>query len=193
MLLLNIKLFIIKIILLIINFLKTYTIDFLNFFDTNIIKTCVAILLSSQILILTTTLTNTIINPILKKLSFSDKNFKTEVNTLVESEELFNYDSEKKYSDPFTLQELENTLDDLKIKSSTGPDDCPNKIFKNLGNTGKQIILNLANHSYLNNVILDEWKTAKIIMISKTPNDSHNINNYRPISLTNTIIKLLKD
>ena len=121
-----------------------------------------------------------------------DNNFKTEVNTFVESEELFNYDSEKKYSDPFTLQELENTLDDLKIKSSTGPDDCPNKIFKNLGNTGKQIILNLANHSYLNNVILDEWKTAKIIMIPKTPNDSHNINNYRPISLTNTIIKIIE-
>ena len=29
-------------------------------------------------------------------------------------------------------------------------------------------------------------------MIPKTPNDSHNINNYRPISLTNTIVKLLE-
>ena len=76
MILLNIKLFIIKIIILITNFFKNYTIDFLNFLDTNIIKTCVAILLSSQILILTTTLTNTIINPILKKISFSDENIK---------------------------------------------------------------------------------------------------------------------
>jgi len=75
--LLNIKLFIINIIILITTFLKNYTIDFLNFLlDKNIIQTCVGILISGQIIILTTTLTDTIINPILKKLSFSNDNFK---------------------------------------------------------------------------------------------------------------------
>jgi hypothetical protein len=38
--------------------------------------------------------------------------------------------------------------------------------------------------------ISSEWKVAKIKMLEKKQNDSHNLNNYRPICLTNCIVKL---
>ncbi len=75
-LLLNIKLLIINIIILIVSFIKNYSSDFINFLlDKNIIQTCIGILLSGQIIILTSTITNNIINPILKRLSFTEKEF----------------------------------------------------------------------------------------------------------------------
>jgi large-conductance mechanosensitive channel len=74
--LLDIKVFIIHIIILIIKFLKEYTTDFIKFLlYNNIIQTCIGILLSSQVLILANTITDNIINPILKKLSFTNKEF----------------------------------------------------------------------------------------------------------------------
>ena len=75
---------------------------------------------------------------------------------------------------------------------SSGPDECPNKVLKSLGPHGKCFILNLLNRSFLKNEIPKEWKTAKIIMIKKKPNDPNNINNYRPISLTSTLVKLIE-
>ena len=74
--LLNIKLLIINIIIIIISFIKNYTSDFIKFLlDKNIIQTCIGILLSGQIIILTNTITNNIINPILNRVSFTDKQF----------------------------------------------------------------------------------------------------------------------
>jgi hypothetical protein len=55
---------------------------------------------------------------------------------------------------------------------------------------GLGFLLHLFNLSFCFNYIPDEWKVAKITMIEKKARDSHNINNYRQISLTNFIVKL---
>jgi large-conductance mechanosensitive channel len=75
--LLNIKLFIINIIIIATNFFKVYTTDFINFLlDRNIIQTCIGILISGQVIIFAQTISESIINPILKRLSFTKNNFK---------------------------------------------------------------------------------------------------------------------
>jgi len=75
--LLNIKLFIINIIIIVINFFKTYTTDFITFLlDRNIIQTCIGILISGQVIIIAQTISESIINPILKNLSFTKDEFK---------------------------------------------------------------------------------------------------------------------
>lgn len=124
--------------------------------------------------------------------SIFDDNFKKYIENFTSSDELFNYDSNEEYAQNFSLSELEEEIKNCKLKSAAGPDDCPNKVLKNLGPYGLCFILQMINKSFNNNDIPIEWKTAKIIMIPKKPNDSNNINNYRPISLTNTIVKLIE-
>ena len=62
----------------------------------------------------------------------------------------------------------------------------------NLTELGKQILLKLINKSWNQGLVIDKWKIALIIMIEKKEGDSQNPLNYRPISLTNAIIKLIE-
>ena len=74
--LLNIKKLIIKLLLIILGFLKIYSSDFINFLlDKRIIHMAIGILISSQVVTLTITITDSIINPILQKLSFTKNEF----------------------------------------------------------------------------------------------------------------------
>ena len=87
---------------------------------------------------------------------------------------------------------MDTALHSLKPKSASGPDNLNNKVLKNLGKYGKHFLLSLFNKSFLENDIPKGWKIAKMKMLPKKTHDSHNINSYRPISLTNAIIKLLE-
>lgn len=123
---------------------------------------------------------------------FFDNTFKEEIDKFCKSDELFNYESEEIFCSNFSYSELEYALLSLITKSAPGPDKLNNRILKSIGNYGKQFILFLFNKSFNENTIPKEWKLAKMKMLAKKPNDAHNINNYRPISLTNSIIKLLE-
>ncbi|CAF1104257.1 unnamed protein product [Brachionus calyciflorus] len=78
------------------------------------------------------------------------------------------------------------------MKSAAGIDKLNNNLLKNIGPNGINYLLKIINKSFKENTILPEWKIAKITMIPKKPNDSHNIDNYRPISLTCSIIKVIE-
>lgn len=54
------------------------------------------------------------------------------------------------------------------------------------------LLLKMANESWNKNLILPSWKLAKMIMIPKGDSIRSNPHNYRPISLTNSIIKLFE-
>ena len=126
---------------------------------------------------------------------YSDDQFNNQhkkvVENFVKSENLFNYESNNTFDKEFVINELEIVLKSIKPKAK-GPNPIANSILKNLEHNGKLFLLNMLNNSFLNNRIPNEWKYAKITMIPKKPNDSHNIKNYRPISLTNTIVKILE-
>lgn len=124
---------------------------------------------------------------------FNDQ-FKAEVETFAKSDELFKYKElpDPKYTDDFTLNELEAIIKSLNAKSAPGLDNISNKIIKNLGTNGKSYLLKIANISFNKSEVLSEWKLAKVTMIPKNQNDIHNPDNYRPISLTNSIIKIIE-
>jgi hypothetical protein len=121
-----------------------------------------------------------------------DNEFEADVNEFSSSNNLFNYEENPRYDNPFTYQELEYALKQVRVKSAPGPDDLNNKILKNLQAHSKQFLLIILNKSFLENSIPSSWKKAKITMVPKKNNDAHNINNYRPISLTNCLVKLLE-
>ena len=76
------------------------------------------------------------------------------------------------FDDKITEKELEDALKNLNKKSAPGPDKISNKHLVNLSENGKNIVLGLINHSWVNGKILDDWKIAKISMLEKDPNDN---------------------
>ena len=118
-----------------------------------------------------------------------DKNHQQYIENFVKSPQLFNYENEQKYEKNFSMLELEQALKQIKRKAAC-PNIATNDILKDLKTHGKHFILNIINQSYTKNIIPEEWKQAKVTMIPKKPNDSHNPDNYRPISVTNSVCKL---
>jgi len=118
-----------------------------------------------------------------------DADHKQHIDSFVTSSQLFNYINDSKYDDKFSMNELEHAMKSLKRKAAC-PNIANNNILKDLEINGKNFILNIINQSYTNNIIPEEWKQAKVTMIPKKPNDRHNPDNYRPISITNTLCKI---
>ncbi len=92
----------------------------------------------------------------------------------------------------FKLNEMTECLKSLKAKSAPGNDQIRNKQLINLPEIGVKLLLKIANLSWNNLEVLDDWKVAKVTMIEKKADDRSNPKNYRPISLTNSIIKLIE-
>ena len=99
---------------------------------------------------------------------------------------------EKAYDDNFSENELLEAIKNLNKKAAPGIDRVTNKNIINLSETGKKIILDIINYSWKNSCVIDEWKVAEITMIPKDQDDKNNPNKYRPISLTNSVIKLME-
>ena len=98
---------------------------------------------------------------------------------------------DQKYDNDFSLNELEECLKRLNKKAAPGPDKVNNKQLVNLSILGKYKLLEIINFSWRNSIVIQEWKLAQISMIEKK-DDLHNPMNYRPISLTNCIVKLIE-
>ncbi len=73
------------------------------------------------------------------------------------------------------------TEDEYKISNGT---------IKQLSDQYKVNLLDIYNSLLKLNYIPDKWKVAKITMLPKTSNDSSNPKNYRPISITPSLMRL---
>lgn len=105
-------------------------------------------------------------------------------------EQLFNYEeSDIKLTNE---TELELIIKKLKNKSSAGFDTITNKLLKQLPHQYITEITRLFNASLKTNHIPDNWKHATIIVIPKPNKDHSKVESYRPISLLNTLSKLLE-
>jgi len=67
-----------------------------------------------------------------------------------------------------------------------------NRQLINLPIVGKELLLKLANASWNHNEILPDWKISKVIMFDKKDCVKSDPRNYSPISLTNSVIKLIE-
>ena len=88
-----------------------------------------------------------------------------------------------------TIDELNKALKSLKNNKSSGTDEIPNETYKFLTPPWISYILNLFNLILSQEYIPPDWSKTLIKMIYKK-GDTTNPENYRPIALENTILKL---
>lgn len=91
----------------------------------------------------------------------------------------------------FSEQEIRAVLQNLKTKSSPGPDRISNKILRNLDDQAIKHLTDYINNCWKNGKIPDEWKKSNVILIPK-PGKPPDIQNMRPISLTSCVGKVME-
>lgn len=89
------------------------------------------------------------------------------------------------------MEEIDQTLYKCNSKSP-GPDKIPYSFIHTFGKITKQHLFNIFNHIWKNGCIPTEWKKGNIIPIPKPGKDKHSVEGYRPITLLNTMAKILK-
>ena len=73
------------------------------------------------------------------------------------------------------------------------PRECPISYLKKTPLCFRRIIVELFN-KYLNeNVLPTKWKKSIVKMIEKKADDHNNPNNYRPISITSCLCRLMRE
>jgi len=87
------------------------------------------------------------------------------------------------------MDELEQTLRICNSKSPC-PDTIPYSFLHNSGISTKQHLLNIYNYIWKEGEIPVEWKTANLIL--KPGKDKHSHKGFRPVSLLNTMAKILE-
>jgi len=122
-----------------------------------------------------------------------NKDFVT-LKTTVEVNSPINFeadDPDNPINSPLTIIELYTSLK-KKTSKSTGPDGIPFSFLQNLSLSSLNILLKIFNTIWINCIFPKQWRTSHIIPISKPGKCPFEINNYRPISLLNTMSKTLE-
>lgn len=101
--------------------------------------------------------------------------------------------SRNKPLEPLTLTEtgILNLLLNLDPKKSPGPDNIPNAFLRRYAEWMAKYLLIIFNKSISSGTLPKDWKTAKVKPIHKSGSKTEPAN-YRPISLTCTVCKLLE-
>ena len=89
-------------------------------------------------------------------------------------------------------KEVRDCIKRLRNKAP-GPDNIPNFAIKNLPDNTINHILNIYNSALALNHFPSPWKTAKIVPVPKPKKPKTSPSSYRPISLLNTLSKILEN
>ena len=90
-----------------------------------------------------------------------------------------------------SVEGVKKLLQNLKPNKAAGPDRIPNRVLKELAEELAPIIAALFTQSLETGTVPRDWKDALITPVYKKGN-AHNAANYRPVSLTCVICKLLE-
>ena len=91
----------------------------------------------------------------------------------------------------FTQKMVKDILSKLDHSKSPGPDGVHNRILKELAEELAQPLADLFNTSMDSGIVPESWKTANVTPIFKK-GDKRDPSNYRPVSLTSTIGKIME-
>ena len=93
---------------------------------------------------------------------------------------------------PFITEELDDALRFLPLKKSPGPDKITNEMLIHLGPKCKKKLLQLFNDGWRTGTVPQIWREAIMIPVHKAGKDKSKAENYRPISLTSCMGKLME-
>ena len=91
---------------------------------------------------------------------------------------------------PFTTQDLQTALSKLKRDKAPGPDSVPNELFSLFDRDLEIELLAFYNKVLVNGIVPDDWKEATVVSIFQGKGADTEVENYRPISLLNTVYKI---
>ena len=97
----------------------------------------------------------------------------------------------KSYNEVFTHEELHHALKNTN-KSAPGKDKIDFSMIKQLPPNGLEYLFKLYNKIWTDGVFPDEWRHAVVVPIPKPGKDHSNPSNYRPISLTSCMCKVME-
>lgn len=95
------------------------------------------------------------------------------------------------YNVPFSLSELKVALSQCN-ESSPGPDDIPYAFLRHMAESAFTFLLGLYNFVWRTGDFPSTWKVAVTLPLLKPGKDRCQANNYRPISLTSCICKVME-
>ena len=106
---------------------------------------------------------------------------------------IINFETDEKlyYNTPFAVEELEASLSKCS-NSAPGQDNISFDLIKHLNQLAKKRLLEFYNHLWTKGLFPQKWRHAIIIPIAKPGKDPSRADNYRPISLTSCLCKLME-
>lgn len=94
---------------------------------------------------------------------------------------------------PFSENELNHAIDKLKDKKCPGPDSITSELIKQFPRTTKiYLLLDIYNYIWQNKVYPQKWREVITYPIPKPNKNKTDPNNYRPISASNVLSKVLQ-
>lgn len=91
---------------------------------------------------------------------------------------------------PFSEDELLCATNSLRSKKAPGPDGIPTEILKVIAKSNPEILLNVLNTCLREMNFPKQWKTQRLVLISKGKGDPNSPSAYRPLCMLNTLGKL---
>ena len=91
----------------------------------------------------------------------------------------------------FSAARVKPLLDSLDINKAQGPDGINGSVLKNCSETLSYSLSILFNLVYNTDYTPQEWKVANVVPVYKK-DDKNKVTNYRPISLTSLVMKVLE-
>lgn len=94
--------------------------------------------------------------------------------------------------EPFSMDELNTAVKDMKINKAPGIDDLRTEQIKNFGDITLQWLLKLFNTCVTDLKLPNMWRKARVIALLKPGKDSKDPKSYRPVSLLCHLYKLFE-